>query len=100
MTMTRLIYRAMLAAWAGFYDVYMRVRRLVGRRSVKCWAGIVLGRERHAPNDFDLRWAGAILKRNGEVDETGFGAGVLDDPVSAIAWLANRLAQYGEHIGT
>lgn len=63
-------------------------------------AGIGLGRERHAPNDFDLRWAGAILKRNGEVEETGFGAGVLDDPVSAIAWLANRLAQYGEHIRT
>jgi 2-oxo-hept-3-ene-1,7-dioate hydratase len=61
-------------------------------------AGIVLGRERHAPEAMDLRWVGAIVKRNGEVEETGLGAGVLDDPASGIAWLANRLAQFGDHI--
>ena len=27
-------------------------------------AGIVLGRARHDPNTFDLRWAGAICSRN------------------------------------
>lgn len=61
-------------------------------------AGIVLGRERHQTATFDLRWVGAIVKRNGEVEETGLGAGVLDDPASGIAWLANRLSQYGDHI--
>jgi 2-oxo-hept-3-ene-1,7-dioate hydratase len=59
-------------------------------------AGIVLGRQRHAVDAFDLRWVGAIVKRNGEVEETGLGAGVLDDPASGIAWLARRLAQFGE----
>jgi 2-oxo-hept-3-ene-1,7-dioate hydratase len=61
-------------------------------------AGIVLGAERHAVDALDLRWVGAIVKRNGEVEETGLGAGVLDEPAIGIAWLANRLAQYGDHI--
>ncbi|MFP1632633.1 2-oxo-hept-4-ene-1,7-dioate hydratase [Zhengella sp. ZM62] len=59
-------------------------------------AGIVLGHERHAPGTFDLRWTGCILKRNGVVEETGLGAGVLDDPVTGIVWLAKRLAAYGQ----
>ncbi|MEZ5800586.1 MAG: 2-oxo-hepta-3-ene-1,7-dioic acid hydratase [Nitratireductor sp.] len=58
-------------------------------------AGIVLGSERHAVDRFDLRWTGAILKRDGVVEETGLGAGVLDDPVTGIVWLVKRLAKYG-----
>ena len=61
-------------------------------------AGIVLGKERNTVDAFDLRWIGAIVKRNGEVEETGLGAGVLDEPAAGIAWLANRLAKYGDHI--
>ena len=61
-------------------------------------AGIVLGDERHAIDAFDLRWVGAIVSRDGEVEETGLGAGVLNDPVEGIVWLANRLAQYGDKI--
>ena len=61
-------------------------------------AGLVLGAERFAPSDVDMRWTGAIVKRNDEVEETGLGAGVLDDPVTSMVWLANRLAQYGQHI--
>lgn len=58
-------------------------------------AGIVLGKERHPPGAHDLRWVGAIVKRDGVVEETGLGAGVLDDPVAGIVWLVHRLAQYG-----
>ena len=58
-------------------------------------AGIVTGGRAVAP-DTDLRWCGAILSRNGAVEETGLGAGVLNDPVRAIAWLANRLALYNQ----
>jgi 2-oxo-hept-3-ene-1,7-dioate hydratase len=61
-------------------------------------AGIVLAPEKHDAAAFDLRWVGAIVKRNGEVEETGLGAGVLDDPVTGIVWLAKRLASYGDHI--
>jgi 2-oxo-hept-3-ene-1,7-dioate hydratase len=61
-------------------------------------AGIVVGTERIAPADAAagaLRWAGAICKRNGTVEETGLGAGVLDDPVQGVVWLANRLHGLG-----
>jgi 2-oxo-hept-3-ene-1,7-dioate hydratase len=61
-------------------------------------AGIVLGPERHAVDAFDLRWVGAITSRNGEVEETGLGAGVLNDPVESVVWLARRMAQYGQSI--
>jgi 2-oxo-hept-3-ene-1,7-dioate hydratase len=57
-------------------------------------AGIVLGRQRHAATDVDLRWVGAIVTRDGIVEETGLGAGVLNDPVTGILWLVNRLAEY------
>jgi 2-oxo-hept-3-ene-1,7-dioate hydratase len=61
-------------------------------------AGIVLGPQRHGPADFDLRWVGSIVSRNGEVEETGLGAGVLNDPVAGIVWLVRRLAQYGQKV--
>jgi 2-oxo-hept-3-ene-1,7-dioate hydratase len=59
-------------------------------------AGIVLGRQKFDPHGVDLRWMGAIVARNGEVEETGLGAGVLDHPARGIVWLAERLAQYGD----
>ncbi len=61
-------------------------------------AGIVLGAQRHAVGAFDLRWIGAIVSRDGVVEETGLGAGVLNDPVTGILWLVHRLARYGQGI--
>ena len=61
-------------------------------------AGIVLGSKRHAVDAIDLRWVGVIALRNGEVEETGLGAGVLNDPVESVVWLARRMAQYGQSI--
>ena len=58
-------------------------------------AGILTGGERLAPRTRDLRWVAAIAKRNGTVEETGVAAGVLDDPVQGIVWLARRLAGFG-----
>lgn len=61
-------------------------------------AGIILGDGRFSPFEHDLRWTGAIVSANGQVEETGLGAGVLDDPVTGIIWLAERLEQYGAAI--
>ncbi|WP_407492799.1 2-oxo-hept-4-ene-1,7-dioate hydratase [Pseudooceanicola sp. MF1-13] len=61
-------------------------------------AGIVLGKERHAPDAQDLRWTGAIVRKNDEVVATGLGAAVLNDPVMGIVWLARRMGQYGQRI--
>jgi 2-oxo-hept-3-ene-1,7-dioate hydratase len=58
-------------------------------------AGIVVGSTWLRPGERDLRWVGAICKRNGIVEETGLAAGVLDDPVQGVVWLARRLARYG-----
>lgn len=59
-------------------------------------AGVVLGAARHPVDAFDLRWVGAVVKRDGVVEETGLGAGVLDDPVTGILWLVHRLARFGQ----
>ena len=61
-------------------------------------AGIVIGHATISPGEAArgaLRWAGAICTRNGTVEETGLGAGVLDDPVMGVVWLANRLHGLG-----
>ena len=59
-------------------------------------AGIVLGDAKHGIDDVDLRWVGAVVARNDEVEETGLGAGVLNDPVLSMVWLVHRLASYGD----
>jgi 2-oxo-hept-3-ene-1,7-dioate hydratase len=59
-------------------------------------AGIVLGGQRVQPRDMDRAWCGAILSQNGVVEETGLAAGVQGDPAVGIAWLANKLAPWGE----
>lgn len=61
-------------------------------------AGIVLGTAHHAIDAFDLRWVGVIVSRNGVVEETGLGAGMLNDPVTGILGLVHRLAAYGQGI--
>ena len=58
--------------------------------------GIVLGAQRVPPRSVDRAWCGAILRQNGAVEETGLAAGVQGDPAVGIAWLANKLAPWGE----
>ena len=61
-------------------------------------AGLVLGKEKHGLDESDLRWIGAIIKRNGSVEETGLGAAVLDNPITSMIWLAERLSHYNQRI--
>ena len=61
-------------------------------------ATIVLGGRPVRPLDVDLRWVGALLHKNGVVEETGLAAGVLNHPGNGIAWLANKLAEHGESL--
>lgn len=57
-------------------------------------AGIITADRRFAPDQIDLRWSGAILYRNGVVEETGLAAAVLDHPAHGICWVARRFAPH------
>lgn len=61
-------------------------------------AGIVLGGRPVKPDAIDLRWAAALLHRNGVIEESGVAAAVLNHPANGPAWLASRLAKYGERL--
>jgi 2-oxo-hept-3-ene-1,7-dioate hydratase len=61
-------------------------------------AGIVLGGRKMNPRELDLPWVGAILRQNGTVEETGLAAGVQGHPAIGVAWLARKLAPWGERL--
>jgi 2-oxo-hept-3-ene-1,7-dioate hydratase len=58
-------------------------------------AGIIMGGRKVAPDEVDLRWCGAIVKRNRVIEQTGLAAAVLDHPANGICWIAKRFAQHG-----
>ena len=61
-------------------------------------AGIVLGGRPVRPDAVDLRWIGALLYRNGVIEETGLAAGVLGHPAQGVAWLADKIARHDEQL--
>jgi 2-oxo-hept-3-ene-1,7-dioate hydratase len=61
-------------------------------------AGLVLGGRPVKPDAVDLRWVSALLFRNGAIEESGVAAAVLGHPAKGPAWLANKLAPYGERL--
>jgi len=58
-------------------------------------AGWVLGTGRVSPKDIDIRNIDAVLTRNGEVVAEGRSDAVLGNPVTAVAWLARKVDQFG-----
>jgi len=61
-------------------------------------AGIILGGRPVRPDAFDLRWVGAMLFKNGVIEETGLAAGVLNHPANGVAWLTKKIAPHGEQL--
>ncbi len=58
-------------------------------------AAIITGGLSVGADEVDLRWVGALLERNGEIEESGLAAAVLNHPANGIVWLARRYAQHG-----
>jgi 2-keto-4-pentenoate hydratase len=58
-------------------------------------ARVVLGGNATPPDRVDLRLLGCILRRNGEIVETGASGAALGNPATAVAWLANKLGELG-----
>lgn len=55
----------------------------------------VLGANPRRLEDIDLRTVQGQLIVNGEVREQGLASAVLGNPVTSVAWLANKLSQFG-----
>jgi 2-keto-4-pentenoate hydratase len=58
-------------------------------------AGYVLGPDRVKPTDIDLLTIDARLMNNGEQVAEGRSDAVLGNPVTAVAWLARKVASFG-----
>ena len=56
---------------------------------------VVLGGHPKQLTDVDVRRIGAVLCKNGEPEESGVGAAVMGNPINAVAWLANKLHEFG-----
>lgn len=56
---------------------------------------LVLGDKLTPVHGLDLRLVGMVLEKNGQVAATGAGAAVLGHPAAAVAWLANKLGEFG-----
>ncbi len=57
-----------------------------------------LGSELVQIRGFDPANLGFVMRKNGQVVSTGTGANVLGSPLTAVAWLANKLGQMGNAI--
>lgn len=55
---------------------------------------MVLGGRCLSPDALDLRLVGMVMEKNGEVVSSAAGAAVLGNPANAVAWLANKLAEF------
>ncbi|MEL6186592.1 MAG: fumarylacetoacetate hydrolase family protein [Myxococcota bacterium] len=62
-------------------------------------ARLVLGGTKTKVEDIDLRTLGAVLRKNGEIMETGASGAVLGHPAIAVAWLANTVHSFGVTLG-
>lgn len=63
-------------------------------------AGVVIGGRPVKADAVDLRWVGALLYKNAVIEETGLAAGVLNHPAAGVAWLADKIAPYGEGLNS
>jgi 2-oxopent-4-enoate hydratase len=58
-------------------------------------ARVVCGGRLTPVAELDLRLVGMVLNVNGAVAATGAGAAVLGNPIRCVAWLANKLGEFG-----
>ena len=77
-----------------------RMRAWIGRAKVpdivadSCGnAGLIVGGELHSLKDFDLRYTGMMVEKNGAILATGATGAVMGNPAQSVAWLTNKLAE-------
>ena len=57
---------------------------------------VILGGNPMRLEDINVASIGGSCIRNGEIEEVGVSSQVLGNPINAIAWLANKLAELGD----
>ena len=55
----------------------------------------ILGDEKYSIDQVDLIQTGMVLYKNEKIVNTGIGAAALGNPAYCVAWLANKLHEYG-----
>lgn len=55
----------------------------------------VLGKNEVDPRDYDLPSLKMTIHKNGEFNSEGLGSAVQGNPLTAVAWLANTLGEFG-----
>lgn len=58
----------------------------------------ILGDTLTEVNGLDLSLVGVKLYRNGKLVDSGLGANVMGNPANAVAWLANTIGKYDQHL--
>lgn len=78
-----------------------RMRAWIGRATVadiladSCGtSGIIVGGGLHSLANFDLRYTGMVVEKNGDIIATGATGAVLGNPAQSVTWLVNKLAEY------
>lgn len=61
------------------------------------FGAIVLGGRTVRPFDIDVRWIGATLSLNGNIEESGVSAAIMGHPAAGIAWLVNKSLRSAPH---
>jgi 2-keto-4-pentenoate hydratase len=56
---------------------------------------VVLGGNPRRLTDIDVRRIGASLAINGVIEESGVASAVMSNPLNAVAWLINKLSEFG-----
>jgi len=56
---------------------------------------VMLGGNPRKLHQIDIRRIGGVLTKNGEVEESGVAAAVMGNPINSVAWLANKLHEFG-----
>lgn len=57
--------------------------------------GVVLGANPRRLDAIDIRRVHGTILRNGELQQAGEASAVLGNPVTSVAWLANKLGEFG-----
>lgn len=55
----------------------------------------VLGDRKAKVDEINLELLGMVLSKNNEIVNTGVGAAALGNPATCVAWLANKLSEFG-----